>query len=1195
MAMMRIRKTALAALALAVLSGAGPLSAQSDRGAITGTVKDSSSSVLPGVEVSVTNLGTNQVETATTDGSGLYRVGDLPIGSYAVRFTRTGFETLNRTGITLLISQVAEVDAALRVGGTTETVEVSGAAPILQTEDSTVSTNLNGEAVSELPLNVQGSRNLSNFIFAYVPGAEGSDYSSHINGGIAMTKEVLIDGTSAVSQLGGYISESQPPMESVQETEVDTAGITADAGRTGGGVFKYELKSGTNKVHGSLFGVLHSTGLDAISASNHLSAITDPANAAAYLRKSDSLSDWGGGYGGPIVKDKLFYFVSFERYMQSMWTLSANSRTVPTDAMLGLDSSGDPTAYADLSPMLTTSVPVLTYGGAPALDSCGNPIYKGAIVDPLTAVGGAFGCVFVNNQIPTNRISKISSQIVQLYHQYYKPESSLTANEAGPGYQPDPWFHNTQSSVKMDYYLSSRQHVAGSFYWDDYPRINADQGGVWSPTAPYGGPMANSYWHDTTAPGLRLSDAITISPTLLNTVYATFNRFRNPSIAVSQDGKWDSKLGLLNGAGNFPLIYFDSGMYFGGANYQNGWNFSPLGSQFNDFYAGNTFIYNDELVWNRGRHNIKAGVEFRAMQFNYHTDDGTFTGGYPIIFDPTSTAPAWYDFNAYDEVGNSFASFLLGDVYNAENNNPDNEYGRRKAFSWYASDDIRVNPRLTLNLSLRWDYNNPYKEKYGHWSNFVLNALNPVTGEMGEYQYLTSGSQSFEKRQDWFNYSPHVGIAYKINDKTVARANFGVFFTPLNLNTWGGVPYQQAGDVGFHPVTQEASFNWDNGYKPTSSQVKTPDYTQADVIHVDPRSLTPGNVQQYNVGVQRELDHVTRLDVNWIQSHSYHLQSGIFETNQPTIANYQNYVVTGQFPSSYNGYWGGAGPGWEGLTPYPQAEAGYGPMLSVGVPLGNADYKSLQISVTRRAAHGLSLLASYNWSRTHGDTDTDFQELWGAGSLQNTYDLKDEAKDISDFDETHIVKGYIIYNLPFGRGKWIGSSVSGLTNAFIGGWSLDGDFHYDTGTPISVHSTNYYEGFNSVYVNLVSGCKLTTGTRKLFQPFLNPSCFQNPNPGAYGGAAPQFGNGGNFQSQVRNPGIATEDLGVHKSLSIGPEGAYTLTFRMEFFNVFNRDALGGPDTNLADTNAQGQSDFGYINSYGGVGPRIGQFGLRLTF
>ena len=1188
-------------LALAALVACGlalPLFAQSDRATITGTVKDPSSAVLPGVRVQVINTGTDAMETTATDAQGFYRVENLPVGTYTVSFSAAGFKTLERKGITLLISQVAEIDVSLAIGSTTQTIEVSSAPPMLQTEDTVVSNNLNSEAVSELPLNVQGSRNLSNFIFAYVPGAEGTDYSSHIDGGMAMTKEVLIDGTSAVSQLGGYISESQPPMEAIQEFEADTAGISADAGRSGGGVFRYEMKSGTNQIHGSAFGFVHSTDLDALSASNKLAAITDPANAKAYLKLSDSLSDWGGSEGGAIKKDKVFYFVAFERYMQSMWSTGPNSRTVPTDAMMGLNANGTVASYADLSPMLSPGVAVDTYGGAPAIDNCGNPVYKGAIIDPATTgvtpvstsnTPGGFGCVFVNNHIPTGRISKVTSQILQLYHQYYQPESALTVNDAGPAYQPDPWFHNTQTSFKMDYNLSTRQHLAGSFYWDNYPRINADQGGAWSATAPYGGPLANSYWHNTTAPGARLSDAITITPNLLDTVYATFNRFRNPSIAVSQTGKWDSKLLGYNGAGNFPLMYFDSGMYFGGANYQNGWNFSSIGSQYNDYYAGNTFIYNDELVWNHGRNNVKAGVEFRAMQFNYTTDNGTFEGGYPIIFDPTNTAPAWYDINAYDQVGNSFGSFLLGDVYNAETNNPDNEYGRRKAFSWYGSDTLRVNSKLTLNLSLRWDFNHPYHEKYGHWSNFVLNALNPVTGEYGEYQYLTSGSQSFETRQDYYNYSPHIGIAYQITNKTVARANFGVFFTPLNMNQWGGVPYQQAGDVGFHPTTQEGNFEWDNGYAPISTQVKTPQYTQSDVVSVDPRSLTPGNVQQYSVGVQRQLDQVTKLDVNWIQSHSYHLQSGIFQTNQPTFANYQNYVTTGNFPSSYNGYWGGAGPGWEGLTPYPQAEAGYGPMLSVGVPLGNSDYKSLQFSVTRRATHGLSLMGSYNWSRTHGDIDSDFQELWGTGSLQNTYDLKDEAKDISDFDETHIVKGYIIYNLPFGRGKWMMGNDSALADAFVGGWSLDGDFHYNTGTPISVHSTNYYEGFNSVYANLVSGCKLTTGTRKLFQPFLNTSCFQNPNPGAFGGPAPQLGNGGNYQSQVRNPGFATEDLGLHKSVAIGPEGRYNLTLRLEFFNVFNRDALAGPDTNMAD------GTFGQIIGYGGIGGRVGQFGARFTF
>lgn len=1166
---------------LVTLAMALPVLAQSDRATITGTVKDASQAVVPGVQVKVTNTGTGEVSTTTTDKFGFYRVGNLPIGRYSVSFSRDGFKTLVRSDLTLLISQVAEIDPTLVVGGATETIQVSTALPLLQTENTSVSTNLNSEAVSELPLNVQGSRNLSNFIFAYVPGAEGDDYSSHIDGSMALTKEVLIDGTSAVSQLGGYISESQPPMEAVQEFQADTAGISADAGRSGGGVFRYEMKSGANEIHGSAFGFLHSTGLDALSASNHLAAVTDPANADAYLHKSDSLSDWGGSFGGPLIKDKLFYFGAFERYMQAMWSLGPNSRTVPTDAMMGLSSNGTAAQFADLSPALSPNVPVLTYGGQPAYDDCGNPIYRGAIIDPATSNGGTFGCVFVNNQIPTSRISSISSQILQLYHSYYKPESGLTVNDAGPAYNPDPWFHNTQSSIKIDYNVSDRQHLNGSFYFDDYPRINADQGGVWSPNSQYGGPMANAYWHNTTAPGARMSYTFTISPTLVNTAYATFNRFRNPSTAVSQAAGWDQKLGINHGAGNFPLIVFSSGMYTNGGNYQNGWNFSSMGSQFNDFYAGNTFIYNDELNWNLGRHNLKFGVEFRAMQFNSHPDSGTFNN---ITFDPTSTAPGWYFDNAYNQVGNAFASFLLGDVYLATEMPSDPVYGRRKAFSWYATDDIKVNPRLSVNLSLRWDFNNPYKEKYGHWSSFVLNQMNPVTGEMGAYKYLSNGSQSFETRQDYYNYAPHIGIAYKLTDKTVVRGNFGVFFTPLNLNTWGGIPYQQTGNPGYYKHSSQSHFNWDGGYQPVLSQVQTPDYTQWGVVSIDPRALTPGNTQQYSIGVQREVARNTVVNADWIQSHSYHLQSGTLLTNQPTVANMQNYVLNGQYPASYNGYWGygGTGPGWQGITPYPQVAVSYGPLFTVGPPLGNSDYKSMQFSITRRSAKGLSMLASYAWSRVHGDVDSGFEELWWTGSLQNIYDLKNEAKGISDFDMTHIVKGYVIYNLPFGRGKALFATAGPVLNNFINGWSLNGDFHYNTGTPIQVHSTNYYPGFNSVYVNLAPGCKLTTGKRSLFQPFLNTTCYQNPANG-------QLGTAGNFLSQVRNPGLATEDLGLHKSVVMGPDGRYNLTMRLEFFNLFNRSQLGGPDTNMSD------QTFGQIINYGGVGGRVGQLGARLTF
>ncbi|MDR3762792.1 MAG: carboxypeptidase regulatory-like domain-containing protein [Acidobacteriota bacterium] len=1168
---MKQRVQALACL-LVLLLCCGTLLAQSDRATITGTVKDATSAVLPGVQVRITNTGTNDTQITTTDSLGNYRAGNLPIGDYMVTFSRDGFKSFERKGLRLLTSQVAEIDATLQVGSAAQVVEVTAATPVLQTEDAVVSTNLTNEAVAELPMNVQGSRNLSNFMFNYVPGVEGSDYSSHINGSMAMTKEVMIDGVSAVSQLGGYISESQPPMEAIQEFEVDTAGISADAGHSGGGVFRYEMKSGTNKYHGSLFGFLHSTALDALSAESRLLASTTayPDYRAAYLKKSDSMSDWGGSFGGALIKDKLFYYVSFERYMQSMWSTGAPSRTVPTDAMLGLDASGNTVAYADLSALLTTSAVLGT-------DSCSNTVYQGSVFNPST------GCVYVNNQIPTTSMSSVSQKIAQLYHKYYTPQNNLPTNDPGPANQPDPWFHNTQTAFKIDYNINSRHRLYGSFYYDNYPRVNADQGGVWSVTAAYGGPMANSYWHNTTAPSLRIGETWTINSHMLNVVHAAFNRFRNPSIAVSQKDKWDSELGLFNGAGNFPLITFSTGWYTNGGSYQRGWSFSNLGSQFNDFYAGNTFIYNDELDYTHGRHSWKFGAEFRAQQMNEHPDNQTFNN---ITFDPTSTS----GYYSYNNTGSAFASFLLGDVYLATKTAVDPEYGRRKTFSAFATDDIKVSQRLTVDVSLRWDVNGAFHEKYGHWSSFVLEDTNTLTGQPGQYEYLSKGSQTFEKKQYWGNVSPHIGAAYKINDKTVARGNYGVFFVPLNMNQWGGVPYQQTGNPGYYDASTESGFNWDKGYNGVISHSQSPSYTQWGVVSVDPHSRMLGNTQQWNIGVQRELAKNTKVDVSWIQSNSYHLHTGALRTNQPTVANMQSYFASGCSAAEAARPFALSGSGWGGncMTPYPQAGAGWGNIFSVNSPLGNSDYKSFQVSFTRRTSNGLNFQGSYNWSRTHGDVDQDFGEPWGVGSIQNIYDKAAERKGISDFDVTHIVKGYVMYDLPFGHGKRFGSGTGPVTNAVISGWSLNGNFHYSTGSPLQVHSTNSYPGFASVYVNLAKNCSLHRGSYKLNGYYLNSACFENPTTG-------QLGTAGNYLSGARNPGLATEDVGVHKAFSFGPEAQYRLALRMEFFNVFNRHQMGSPDTGLSDYDSNGNPLFGKVTAYGSQGGRIGQFGARFTF
>jgi hypothetical protein len=1147
-----------------------PLAAQSDRASITGTVADQTGAVVAGAEVTVSNVDTHVQWKTKSNEVGLYTVVNLPIGSYKISFSKSGFKTFERDGLTLLISEVAQVNAKLQVGAASEAVLVTANSPILQTQTSGISTNLTNDAVSDLPLTVEGGRRLSAFMFQYVPGVEGDDYASHINGSLAMTKEAMIDGTSAVSQLGGYISESSPPLEGIEQLEVTSSGIRGDEGRSGGGVFRYNMKSGTDVFHGSVFGFLHHQAFNANTFENkyNLATSTDPNAATLYARQPNSLSDWGGSFGGPILKDKTFFFVAFEKYMFSNFGLGTPSGNVPTTAFLN----------GDFSALLNTSV-VLGKDGA------GNTIYQGSIFDPQT------GNVFSGNIIPTSRFSTVSQKIVQIYKNQYAPSTSLAQNNAMP-LTVNPWAHQTEFSVKIDHNISDRHHLNGSYIYSANPRMLADQGGIWAPGTSDGGPFANFYDHFVHAPSGRVSDTYTFSSNLVNVFNFTLNRFYNPSQAVSRKGHWSTALGLGDfGTGNFPQINFT------GSNW-TAWNPTGLGSGFNDFYAANTLIWGDNLSWVKGRHSWKFGTELRFMQFNSHGDSGVLN----VTFDPAQTGQPQASYAT--SVGFGFASFLLGQVNSASLSVPKSTYGRRKALSLYASDDFKVNAKLTLSLDLRWDFNSRYHEKNGAWSNFDVNAINPVTGLRGTLEFAKNGSDSFEKDQYYLNFAPHLGAAYQLTPKTVLRGSFALYYVPLNLNTWGAIPYGfNPGFVGSNQVLatgqMQGPWNWDKPYPGvTATPVKDPNYTQWGMVSIDPHALLPGNTQQWNIGFQRELAADTRLDVNFIQSYGYHLQSGYTGGNQPKPADYAPLAANGTqwnwvsdaasaaaagVPYPYAGFQGFA---WMAITPFPSVATTYGPLFYVGNPTGNSDYRALQVSVTKRAHNGFSTMASYTLSAAHGDTDTGFEELWWTGNLQNVYNLNSERHDIASFDQTHIVKGYVMYELPFGRNKRFLSGSNSFVDRLVGGWTLSAGFHYASGTPLSIHSSNYYPGFNTVYSNVVAGCKLRRSFGgNIGNYYFNPNCFTNPD--ASTGA---LGNSGNYLASLRDLGTANEDLGVIKKISFGPDGRFRLSFRGEFFNVFNRSRFGSPITNLSDSN------FGKITGFDyGTSPRIGQVGARFTF
>lgn len=1156
---------------LVLLVAAGEVLAQSDRATISGTVKDISGAVVVGAQVTATHLTTNAQYLAATNTVGAYTLLNLPIGPYSLACSRPGFADYQRSGITLAISQVAQVDIVVRIGATSQTATVNGDASPLQTQTSSISTDLNNAAVTELPLNVQGGRNLAAFMFDYVAGVEGiganpsdKDFASHINGSLSDTKEVMIDGTSAVSQIGGYLSESSPPMEAVQEFQVTSAGISADDGRTGGGVFRYEMKSGTNAWHGSGLFYMHNEAFDARSWGDIYNealclnaADDDPSQTASCQRgfgkPADSLYDYGASFGGPIKRDKLFFYAAWERYTFANDGIGALSSTVPTAAFL----NGDFSALLDKSVVLGT-------------DSAGQSVYKGAILDPQT------GDAFPGNIIPPTRISAVSKQIVGLYEKYYQPlASTLTNNNALPLSNPATWYESNEYSVKVDYSATLHHRLDGSIIYAYVPRLLSNQGGIWSAGSSDGGPMANAYDHDTTAPSLRARDSWTISSTLLNVFSVTFNRFRNPSEARSREGDWPS-LGLGDfGAGNFPIIKFQ-GINGTDHTYVNGLPIdeTQLGSQFNDFYAANTFIYYDTLSWVRGRHTYKFGADFRVQQFNSHADYGVPT----LVFDPAQTAGS-FGLNA----GFGFASFLLGDVNQALVSEPDNTYGRRKSLSLFAQDDIKVTSKFTLNADLRWDFNGRYHEKYGHWSNFDTTAINPVTGQPGSLEFATSGSDSFENKQYYHNFSGFLGGVYQITPKTVARASFGVFYVPLNLNTYSGIPYNF--NPGFVLNNQVLTpFNWDGGYPGQAVNIgKNPNFTEYGMVSIDPRILELGNVQSWNAGVQREIGRDLVIEANVLQNHGYHLESGYVDANQPQLSAYTALVQSGQQYATVT-IPGFTGPGWASVAPFPNVAATYGPLYFVGPPRGNTDYQSLQVTVRKRTRHGLSLLAGYNLSSSHGDTDTAFEDLYYAGPLQDVYNLQRERHTISDFDQKHIVKGYALYELPFGPGKALLGKESSPVNALVGGWTISGDFHYASGMPIRIPANVFYPGINNVYADIVPGCQIGEHYNgQVGGTYFNPACFVNPPNG-------EFGNAPGYLAGVRNPGFAVEDLGLSKLQQFGERCQLRLYFQM--FNVFNRHGVVGPNTQI------GTAGFGKVlpqDLSGLPGPRVGQFGARLSF
>jgi len=1188
--MSRMLKCVVVVLALCAI--ASPVWGQLDRGTITGIITDSTGGVVPGVSVAAQSLDTGLKTEAVTNDVGAYTLSNLPIGRYKLSYSLTGFKTIERSEVTVGVAQSIRLDVTMEIGEVSETVTVASNAELLNRDNALVATTIQANVITDLPLSFSGGRSIENFAYKLTPAVEGDNWTSYIAGGPAFSKEVLIDGISATAQIQGHIGESSPSMESIQEFKVQTSGMSAEYGHSSGGVFNFSLKSGTNDPHGTAFYYARNEAFNANTWMNNWMSARD---GKEYKRARDRQNVAGGSFGGPLViphiydgENKTFLFGTFEHYQQQRLLLGGMNVTVPLPEFLN----------GDFSRLLTT-----TQVGTDAL---GRPIYGGQIYDPATLrkVDGKWvSDPFVGNIIPANRVSPVSSKILDIFRKQYQPmiPGQLTNNSARTLYN-DPWFHQTQLTIKGDHVVNQSNRLSGSLIWTQRPRILVDQGGVWDPndSTNTGGPFSRSRKQEVTSRSLRLADNHTFSPTLINNVSVAYNRYRNPSLSTHSEEGWGQTLGFGQStpAGHFPDVQFGSAV--------NGVGTERIGYGASGFYVSNTYIINDTLAWIKGRHSFKFGAEVWRQQINSHAGIETLSFNFNRI--TTGIPGASLD----DKIGFGFASFFLGQVDGSSKNVPFDLYGRRNYIAFFAQDDFKVTTRLTVNLGLRWEQTQPLYEKYGHWANFTPDVMNSTYKVAGALEFPVNPTDSFEVNKDWKEFGPRLGVAYQMSDKLVLRGGYGMFYTPTGIQYWSGVPYGFA--PGFRGTNNRVStgnvplYQWDQGFGENYKAAnKDPNTLIWGMVAIDPDSLKMGYTHQYNASAQYSFGTDMMIEATFMGTQGRRLHNGSLRRNQPTREAYENPALKPTewiwddatakaaglpglpFPG-FNYYAGGA------LQPYPHlGQTTYGPLFYVGSPLGQSGYRSLQLAVTRRMSASWATQFSYNYSRAVGNGNTNFDETWDQNaSIQDMYNLEEDANTVINFDQTHILKGQFTFEMPFGMGRKFLSSSPKVVDVILGGWNVSTIFRYNTGSPMGISPNVWYPGWEgSVYANWDPSVDLSsTFDKKNFNPgkqndpnnkYFDTKAFSSPDPKTH-----KLGNGRRLYEDLRGFGAMNEDIGLLKYVSFTE--ATKLQIRAEFINAFNRHNYSNPGTGLSNSNT-----FANVTSIGNLAPRVVQLGLRLEF
>jgi outer membrane receptor protein involved in Fe transport len=1105
--------------------------AQATTGSIYGQVTDPSKALVVGAEVTAVNQDTGVAYPGKSDGQGNYTVFSLPPGVYDVMVRKDGFDTATIRDVRIEADQKQLLNFQMKVGATTEMVTITATPTLLQTQSVETGNVVHTQDILDLPLLGRDFLALT----ALTPGVSAvggsiNTFNFGINGGREYGNSIQIDGVESTTNRTQDITVT-PSVDSVDEFKVSTSAYSAEFGRSAGGEISILTKGGTNSFHGTAYEFFRpnfTTAKDYSFTGDHI--------PASVLKQHN----YGGTLGGPIVRNKTFFFASYEQLHQTK-AFDYVFFTQPKSQVKFL-----PDGSVDLSGLVDPF--------------SGNQI---PIYDPTVTLNCFGGCFqqFPGNVIPANRVSQAG---VNTFNNFL-PTPNLPGTDHG-------WFNNFQvhspvkfdqrnADARLDQNFSDKDHLSAAFHYTDSNQLVTDP--YWGHTVVPGAGDGDQGQHETLGTQeYSVTESHIFSPRFINEARFGYTRYSQNQYSLLNGQDLSTKYGLNNigvpgfpATDAFPWIFMGIGNFFGGS------TFKPFIIQDNNFQVSDNVILSQV-----GRHEFKFGGDFRRL--NSHPNFSLFPTSFFFFGGPFAAMTSDWSFTSplndfsgatlYGNGGNDLADLFLGLPLDVQRGlQLTKPHTRTWEMAFYGQDNYRVTPRLTLNYGLRYEYQAPYTEAGNNASNY-----DPATDSL-----LLAGRGSNSAglvNSRWTNFGPRFGVAYQVSTKLVVRAGYGFFYSPENdgrediltknypfaiQETFNTNPY--AGPCQA-PSPCDGMFHYqiDSGIPrstavpipPGASSIPTKSIMDAagnptgnleTSYYVTP-NLKTGYTQSYNLAVQRELGTNLAVEVAYVGSISHDLSYQVGNINRT------NYALQ---------------------TPAPFVTPNLGQIIAIN-DLGAGNYNSLQAKVTKRVSHNLNFQASYTYAHSIDNGPAPFN--LGHINNDNPQDPRNLKAEIasSDNDIRHNFVFAGLYRLPFGRGQAFLGNSNKATELILGGWQINSIFNAQTGTPVNVTRSNNNDKFYSgLRPDLVGDPTLPKGQRTL-NHYFNTAAFDSSRFNNCSTPGCQFLPGTAGRNLFTGPGYINLNFSLFKDFAITER--VKLQTRLEAFNTLNTPHFQNPNADQSN-------------------------------